>query len=70
MNNTIRELGQEAHEIICNIRDAARNGEITWQQRNELLILVYQDVNDKLSMARDLLAAWTGRYSDDLPSAD
>ena len=69
-SKAIRELETEAHEIICNIRDAARNGDITWEQRNELLRIVYQDVNDKLQLAVNLLHDWTGKYySDEMPLA-
>ena len=69
-SKAITELETEAHEIICNIRDAARNGDITWSQRDELLRLVYQDVNDKLQLAVNLLHDWTGKYySDDFPLA-
>ena len=56
----ITELNQEAHEIICHIRDAARNGYITWAQRDELLRIVYQDVNGQLIFARETLYYWTG----------
>lgn len=62
MNNTIKELSQEAHEIINNIKQAAENGEITWAQRNELITQVYTDVNQKLELAKNLLYAWTGSY--------
>lgn len=55
---TTYELTQEAHEIICNINAAARNMEITAQQRDELIRLVMQDVNEKTTLARELLQAW------------
>ena len=35
-------------------------GEITWQQREDLLTLVYQDENTKLQLAANLLHDWTG----------
>jgi hypothetical protein len=69
-SKAIRELEAEAHEIICNIRDAARNGDITWSQRDELLRIVYEDVNGKLKLAAGLLHDWTGKYySDEMPLA-
>ena len=69
-SKAIRELETEAHEIICNIRDAAREGEITWEQRNDLLRLVYEDVNAKLQLAINLLRDWTGKYyGGDMPTA-
>lgn len=69
-SKAINELETEVHEIICNIRDAAQNGDITWEQRNELLRLVYQDVNDKLQLAINLLHDWTGKYySNEMPLA-
>ena len=69
-SKAINELTTEAHEIICNIRDAAIEGEITWQQRNELLRLVYEDVNSKIQLAINLLHDWTGKYYDgDMPTA-
>lgn len=55
---TTYELTREAREIICNINAAARNMEITAQQRDELIRLVMQDVNDKTTLARELLQAW------------
>jgi len=55
---TTYELTQEAHEIICNINAAARNMEITAQQRRELIELVMTDVKEKLALAAGLLEAW------------
>ena len=70
MNKAIRELETESHEIICNIRDAARNGDITWGQRDELLRIVYADVNGKLKLAKGLLDAWKrDDMSGDMPLA-
>lgn len=60
MNTSIRELTQEAHEIVCNINAAARNMEITAQQRNELISLVMTDVREKISLAGEMLYYWTG----------
>lgn len=56
----IQELTAEASQIIANINIAARNGEITWGQRDELLKIVLNDVADQagLQKARDLLYAW------------
>ena len=56
----IIDLTTEAAEILANIKAAARNGEITWQQRTELVSLVLQDVADQanLQKVRDLLYAW------------
>lgn len=59
----IDEITEEVNEIVTNIRTAARTGEITWQQREELLVLVYQDANDKLELAKSLLYNWTGKYN-------
>ena len=33
--NVIQKLTNEAYEILANIHTAARNGDITWQQRDE-----------------------------------
>lgn len=56
----IQELTQEAHEIIFNIREAARQGNITWGQRDELIGIVMKDVADKAGLlkASELLMAW------------
>jgi len=69
VSNAINQLTAEANEIIRNICDAVRNGEITWQQRDELLRLVYEDVNPKLQLAASLLHDWTGKYGGDTPTA-
>lgn len=60
MNTHIQELTAEASEILTNINRAARNGEITWAQRDELVKIVLDDVADQacLQKARDLLYAW------------
>ena len=58
MNKLIRELSAEAHEILANIRDC---DELTWQQKNELMQLVDEDVTMKLTLAKNLLHDWTGR---------
>lgn len=68
MNTSIRKLTQEAHEIICNINAAARNMEITAQQRDELIALVMTDVREKISrklVAAEMLYYWTGAKTDD-----
>lgn len=65
MNTSIRKLTQEAHEIICNINAAARNMEITAQQRDELIALVMTDVREKISLAAEMLYYWTGTKTDD-----
>jgi len=65
MNTSIRKLTQEAHEIICNINAAARNMEITAQQRDELIALVMTDVREKISLAAEMLYYWTGAKTDD-----
>ena len=62
MNRLIRELSSEAHEILANIRDAS---DLTWQQKNELMQLVDADVTMKLTLAKNLLYDWTGRYYSD-----
>lgn len=58
MNRLIKQLSAEAHEILQNIRDAP---ELTWQQKNELMQLVDEDVTMKLTLAKNLLHDWTGR---------
>lgn len=60
MNTAIKRLTDEAHEIITNIRAAALNGEITWEQRDELVNLVMTDVHMKIELAGNLLHDWTG----------
>ena len=60
MNKLIREISTEAHEILTNIRAATQAGEITYQQRDELVALVNADVLAKLTLARNLLVDWTG----------
>jgi hypothetical protein len=57
-SKAIRELEAEAHEIITNIHYAAIDGNITWGQRDELLRIVYADVNGQLQLAKGLLDAW------------
>lgn len=61
-NQSIIALIDEVTEIAENIKAAARAGEITWQQREDLLTLVYQDENTKLQLAANLLHDWTGQY--------
>ena len=56
--SAIRELTQEAHEIVCHINEATRNMELTAQQRNELISLVMTDVREKIVLAAGLLEAW------------
>lgn len=60
MNPSIKALTDEAHEIITNIRAATLQGEITWQQRDELINLVMTDVHTKIELAGNLLTDWTG----------
>ena len=67
MNQNIKALTDEAHEIITNIRSAAVNGEITWQQRDELVTLVMTDVHTKIELAGNLLHDWTGNDYDNYP---
>lgn len=67
MITAVKQLTDEAHEIICNIRQAARNSEITWQQRDELVKLVMTDVHSKIELAANLLHDWTGKYGGELP---
>ena len=59
-NQHIQELTDEAREIITNINQAARDMEITWGQRDELMKIVLSDVADQanLQTARELLYAW------------
>lgn len=64
-SQAIRELTQEAHEILQNIRDC---DELTYQQRNELMELVATDVKQKLELAKNLLHDWTGKYNPSGPS--
>ena len=60
--SAVKGLAREAHEIVNHITQAARNGEITWRQRDELMALVRTDVSDKLKLAAGLLYDWTGNY--------
>ena len=60
-SNLIRKMSAEAHEILTNIRDC---DELTYQQRSELMELVYQDVAQKLALARALLSDWRRRDTD------
>jgi hypothetical protein len=60
MNTAIKQLTDEAHEILTNIRGAALNGNITWMQRDELVRLVMTDVHMKIELAGNLLHDWTG----------
>lgn len=62
MNKLIRVMEREFHEIIVNIKTAAEESDITWQQRDELLRLVYTEQNQKLELAKNLLYDWTGSY--------
>lgn len=63
----IKELTAEAHEIRNNIRNCR---ELTYQQRNELMILVETDVVEKLRLAKGLLDAWKrDDMSGDMPLA-
>ena len=63
----IKELTAEAHEILNNIRNCS---ELTYQQRNELMILVETDVVEKLRLAKGLLDAWKrDDMSGDMPLA-
>jgi len=59
-NTHIKELTDEAHEILTNASRAAQEGNITWQQRDEVVSIVLKDVADQagLQLARDLLYAW------------
>lgn len=59
-NTHIKELTDEASEIIYNANMAAREMQITAQQRDEVLKIVLKDVADQagIQLARDLLYAW------------
>ena len=70
MNTAIKQLTDEAHEILSNIRTAAINGDITWQQRDELVNLVMTDVHMKIKLAGNLLHDWTGNDYGDYPKAE
>lgn len=65
MNTAIKQLTDEAHEILLNISAAALAGEITWAQRDELVTLVMTDVHMKIELAGNLLHDWTGKYNDE-----
>ena len=67
MNTAIKTLTDEAHQIVTNIRAAAQHGEITWQQRDELINLVMTDVHAKIELAGNLLHDWTGNAYGDYP---
>jgi hypothetical protein len=61
-NTHIKELTDEASEIIYSANMAAREMKITAQQRDEVLkIVLNDDVADQagLQLARDLLHAWS-----------
>jgi hypothetical protein len=61
-NTHIKELTDEASEIIYNANMAAREMKITAQQRDEVLkIVLNDDVADQagLQLARDLLYSWS-----------
>lgn len=60
MTAVIHALYTEAQEIRNNISRAARDGEITWLQRDELMKLVETDVEMKIKLAVNLLRDWTG----------
>lgn len=62
MNNLLREVSAEVHQIVTNITAAARSGEITWGQRDELIKLTLTNVNKNLELAKGLLHDWTGLY--------
>ena len=68
MNTAIKELTTEAHEILTNIRAAVLSGEITWQQRDELVKLVMTDVEMKIQLAGNLLHDWTGLGNGNYPT--
>lgn len=59
-NQHIQELTDEASEIIRNINAAARDGEITAGQRDDLLRRVLSDTANEanIQLVRDLLYAW------------
>jgi F0F1-type ATP synthase membrane subunit b/b' len=59
-HQNIKELTEEAHEIITNANRAAQESKITWQQRDEVVTMVLNDVADQagLQLARDLLYIW------------
>jgi hypothetical protein len=56
----VEEVTNEAHEIFVNITAAVREGEITWEQGDELKKILFNDVADALNMqkVRELLYAW------------
>ena len=49
MSKFIKELTQEAHEIIVNAHAAEHSGEITRQQRIEVIQNLLSDISDKIS---------------------
>ena len=49
MSKFIKELTQEAHEIIVNAHAAEHSGEITRQQRIEVIQNLLNDISDKIS---------------------
>jgi hypothetical protein len=59
---TIRELAQEAHEIIVNTKRAYDAGEITRQQRDEVIAAVIRDVAYQMEYIPQLRAG-TGAES-------
>lgn len=49
MSQFIKELTQEAHEIIVNAHAAEHSGEITRQQRIEVIQNLLSDISDKIA---------------------
>jgi hypothetical protein len=53
MSEFIKELTQEAHEIITNAHAAEHSGEITQEQRIEVIQNLLSDIADRLGLAGD-----------------
>ena len=49
MSEFIKELAQEAHEIIINAHAAEHSGEITREQRVEVIQNLLSDIANKLA---------------------
>ena len=49
MSEFIKELEQEVHEIIVNAHAAEHSGEITRQQRIEVIQNLLSDISDKIA---------------------
>ena len=52
MNNHIKELCQEAHEILNNIHNAVMNGTITQEQADEIRTMLLEDLTAEAGLLK------------------